>query len=162
MFACGERGLTNESMRSTIRVIVRALMLLCIATAGIVLTPQIGAAGRQDTVKLKGVVLDPQDARIVRASITLENDKLKRVVYSNEEGSFEAQLPAGVYQLTVESNGFKKLHTKALQVKYDDVDDLTIHLEPEPPGIHLYFPDYSLIEPENSPLPEKINPRKIN
>src|SRR5437773_10037741 len=105
------------------RVIMKALILLYCVTAAIVLTPRVGTAGSQELVKLKGVLLDPQDARIVRATVTLENDKLKRQVYSNEEGGFEVQLPIGVYQLTVESNGFTKLLMTSLQVKSDVVDD---------------------------------------
>jgi hypothetical protein len=138
---------------------MRASILLCCVAAAIALTSHIGTARSQDNIKLKGVLLDPQDARIVLAMVTLESDKLKRQVYTNEEGVFEVQLPAGVYQLTVESNGFKKLQMTAVSVNSDDADDLTIHLEPERTGPHGVF-DLQ-IEPENSPLPEKIKPRKI-
>jgi carboxypeptidase family protein len=142
-------------------VIMKALILLCCVTAAIVLTPRNGMAGSQKKVKLKGVLLDPQDARIVHATVTLENDKLKRQVYSNEEGVYEVQLPAGVYRLTVESHGFKELQITMLQVDTDDADDLTIHLEPQRTGPHGYFDFPIRIEPKNSPLPEKIKPRKI-
>lgn len=112
--------------------------------------------------KLKGVLLDPQDARVVHATITLANDKFKRLVYPNEEGIFEAQLPVGVYQLTVDSYGFKILEMEALPIRSDDVNELTIHLEPEPTRPHHYFPNLEIrIEPENAPLPEKFKPRKI-
>jgi len=54
-------------------------------------------AADQSTGKVAGVILDANDARIVKASITMWNGETTRKTKSGDQGEFEVSLPAGSY-----------------------------------------------------------------
>lgn len=65
----------------------------------------------QQTVgQLSGVVTDPSGAVISGATVTIKNQntRVELRVTTDDEGLFKASVPPGVYQITVEANGFRK------------------------------------------------------
>ncbi|MBD0372453.1 MAG: carboxypeptidase regulatory-like domain-containing protein [Pyrinomonadaceae bacterium] len=78
---------------------------------------------------LKGLVSDPNEARVVGAKITLENKQYRFEAGSNDEGAFDVRLPVGEYQLTIESNGFK-VYKKRVRVEADKTDTINVTIWP--------------------------------
>ena len=97
------------------------------------------AARTQDlqTCKVTGVVLDPNEARIVGAIVTVENGSFKREVRSNEEGNFEIELPAGTYQLVVEMEGFKKFKLSPFYASGGASEHVKVRMKVKPPASTL-------------------------
>lgn len=59
------------------------------------------------------------------------------MVQSGEEGDFEAELPAGVYRLSVEMDGFKKFVLSSFRVRARARESVNIHMKVQPPGMPL-------------------------
>ena len=113
-------------------------------------------------VKVKVVLLDPNEALVFQSTMTFESEGLKFVALPNQDGEFQVQLPFGVYRLSVESKGFKRYEVQAFEVKQSGTEDLTIRLDVEQDkGQHLYFPDIERIEAMKAPAAKKMGPRKI-
>ncbi len=101
---------------------------------------------RRDVGKIKGVVVDKNDARVVGATVSIGNAKSRRVVETNEEGEFEAELPAGVYRVRVKANGFRQFVLSPFEVEPGVTRTIDVRLkvatsyglvpavEPEPPA----------------------------
>lgn len=104
------------------------------------------APERRDVGKIKGVVLDKNDARVVGATVSVGNAKSRRAVETNEEGEFEVELPAGIYRVRVKANGFRGFVLWPFEVKPGVTETIDVHLEvatspglvpalePEPPA----------------------------
>lgn len=87
---------------------------------------------KQPTGKIKGLILDLNDARITTANITIESSPkigLKKQLKSGEAGDFEIELPEGIYYLTVEANGFCRFEGWELKVSPQVTEMVNIHLE---------------------------------
>src|SRR5215212_3761785 len=65
------------------------------------------ACGQSSETTLKGIVVDPMEARVGHALITVESKIIKRALECDEVGSFAVQIPAGTYKVVIESPGFK-------------------------------------------------------
>jgi Carboxypeptidase regulatory-like domain len=147
-----KRGLTMR---------VEIILSCCLALTFVPIHQGVASPG-QDAVKVSGVLLDPQDARVVSATIIFRNKSFNRKAHLNDEGVFEIRLPVGTYEFTVESYGFKTFRIETLQVKTEGIGGMTIQLEPirerEP---HPIGGNEERIEPEKSPVGEKIKPKKI-
>ncbi len=90
------------------------------------------SAGLQTPMsRLAGVVLDVNEARIVGATITIENAQMKKIGRSDDEGRFEVELPEGAYQITVEQPGFKKYRLPSFELTTPSV--VNIRMEVQPP-----------------------------
>ena len=83
------------------------------------------------TSRVAGVVFDANDARIVGATITVENAEVKKIVRSDDEGQFEVSVPSGTYHVTVEQPGFKRFRLP--QFKVETSARLNIRMEVQPP-----------------------------
>jgi hypothetical protein len=79
--------------------------------------------------KLEGVVVDTNEARIVKASVKIEGRRIKREVISNEEGLFQVELPVGMYQITVYSPGFGVFQRKGVKVQANSTTKVEIPLK---------------------------------
>ena len=88
---------------------------------------------KQGIGKIKGLILDANDARVARAVVRIENAKFKREVKSGAEGNFEVELPAGLYRITVRADGFRKFEYSPFNVKPNASEILNIRLEVQPP-----------------------------
>lgn len=86
--------------------------------------------------RVAGLVLDANEARIVGATITVQNAQVKRVGRSDDEGRFAVSVPSGTYQITVEQHGFKKFQMAGFRVGAES-SELNVHLEVAPPQLPL-------------------------
>ena len=84
--------------------------------------------------KIKGVVLDVNHARIVGATVKIENGRFNRVVQSDDQGMFEVELPAGDYRITVEMDGFKRFVLSPFRVRAGARRSVNIQMEVQPPS----------------------------
>jgi hypothetical protein len=90
------------------------------------------SSAKQPMGKIKGLVLDRNDARVVDATIIIESSPkvgFKRQLKSGETGDFEIKVPAGVYYITVEANGFRRFEGWELKVNPKVTEMINIHLE---------------------------------
>lgn len=81
---------------------------------------QCGLAGTQSTPigKIKGVVVDQNDAILPSAKITITGKGRKWVLTpSPADGRFEAEVPTGTYDIKTEAYQFRTLKQKKIQVK---------------------------------------------
>ena len=70
------------------------------------------------TGKINGVIVDQNDAVILPAKITISGKGRKWVLTPNPaDGRFEAELPAGTYDIKIEAYQFRTLQQKKIQVK---------------------------------------------
>ena len=105
--------------------IAKVLILAVVVCASLSFAQQAG--------RITGVVVDPNDARVVGAAIKIENADFKQTKRSDSEGRFELQVPAGVYNLTVEQSGFKKFRLRDVRVGTETRELGNIKLEVAPP-----------------------------
>jgi hypothetical protein len=69
------------------------------------------------TGKLKGVLEDWQYARILRSCLTVRNKTFQRKILTDELGEFEAELPAGTYEVVFLAPSFRPLRRKNVQIE---------------------------------------------
>jgi len=105
-------------LRLTSLLLVMAMVSIVDATA----LPKPGDG------KIKGAILDVNDARVTNAGITIEGNKIKRVVKSDDQGQFEVSLPAGSYQITVKANGFRRFVYSSLTIHANETEMINIHV----------------------------------
>jgi hypothetical protein len=55
---------------------------------------------------LAGVVLDTNNCAVAGATVTVEGGGAKHTITTGQDGSFNIQLPAGIYRIGAESRGF--------------------------------------------------------
>ena len=91
-------------------------------------------AHKLQTSKIDGTVLDKNDARIAGATIKIENARFSREVLSGDQGDFEVRLPAGVYRITVEMDGFKKLVLSPFRVRAGGSESVSVQMEIKHPA----------------------------
>ena len=100
----------------------------------IVLAFTLSAPARVErTSRLTGVVLDPNGARIPFATITIESAAARREAQTNDEGSFEVELPAGSYKITIEADGFQELKLAHFRVRPNTRESLKVSMKVKPP-----------------------------
>src|SRR5215471_7893498 len=90
------------------------------------------ALGQVVTSSLYGTVVDPNNAVIPGASVTLLNVDRGSTVSRNTDNSGEvtfASLPVGVYIITVEARGFKTLKRSGVSLSAGQEPRLTFILE---------------------------------
>src|SRR5262249_60452733 len=77
-------------------------------------------------------VLDPSGAAIVGAKVTATNINtgLKREATAASDGGYVFPLvPVGVYSVTVEAQGFRRLEQRGIEVRADQSASVPINLE---------------------------------
>lgn len=116
----------------TARLIPAVLLALAFASsvpAGLTHSP---ARGERQS-RIVGVVLDPNGARIPFATVRIENADAKREAYTSDEGSFEVELPAGAYRITVEADGFQKVELASFRARANRRESLKVSMKVKPP-----------------------------
>lgn len=103
-----------------------SLMLLLISQS--LFTP---AMGQEPTVKVRGVVVDWNYARVIVTTILFESGSQTKRVKVNEEGAYEVDLPPGRYLVKASAPGFTERRVK-LQLEPDAPRTLNLMLAPEP------------------------------
>jgi carboxypeptidase family protein len=109
------------------RVLAAFLLLgpLACAAATSAASPRLG--------RIKGIVLDVNQARVVNAVVIVQGGDVKRKVMSDDEGRFEISLPPGSYQITVKAAGFREFTSALLRVEPGKSRALNVHLMVEAP-----------------------------
>jgi len=117
----------------------------------------------QESGRLSGVLLDPQNAVVVRALVTVANDKRKYIAYSDDTGRFQFEIPAASYKVSVEGFGFKQYITDEITVAPSSKIDLSIPLSPIGGPICILIVErvFTPLTKTDAPVAEKIQPRKI-
>ena len=118
------------------------------------------APERRDVGKIKGVVLDKNEARVAGATVSIGNAKSRGAVETNEEGEFEVELPVGVYRVRVKANGFREFVLSSFEVKSGVTEKIDVHLEVA--TSHGLVPAVGSEPPANSPAKTgaKVAPSK--
>lgn len=113
---------------------ILALSFLVMACEVGFATPALSPPAQEvQNVTISGVVLDANDARIVGATIKIENAEVSRQLKSDDEGSFRTDLPPGEYRITVEQRGFRKFVFSPFRAKAGVCELVNIHMEVEVP-----------------------------
>jgi len=72
-------------------------------------------------------------ARVAFATIRIENAGAKREAYTSDEGSFEVELPAGSYRITIEAQGFQKVELASFRARANRRESLKVSMKVRPP-----------------------------
>lgn len=112
--------------------ILSLILLVMICDLGFANQSPSTRAQDQNTT-ITGVVLDVNNARIVGATIRIENAKASRRLKSDDEGNFQVELPQGEYKITAEHQGFKRFELSPFRAKAGVCELLNIHMEVEVP-----------------------------
>jgi hypothetical protein len=90
------------------------------------------ASAQTDTASLSGQVTDPSGGAVAGAAVTLKSKATSssRQATSGADGEYQFSLVApGMYELTVEANGFKEFVTESVQIQVADQSQLNAKLE---------------------------------
>jgi len=136
----------------------RSAVLMLLATAL--------ATAQSDRGTITGTVLDPVNAVVPGAKLTLRNTETGAVseAQSTLTGNFTlASLPAGLYDLTVESAGFKKAVQKGLPVQVDQTLRFDVKLEVGNATESVTVTaDVALLKTENAEQSMNVAGEKVN
>lgn len=100
---------------------------LCIVT--LLLAPMYA---QKSTGTLRGVVTDPSGAVVSGVPVVIHNDAtgLTRTVNTNAQGEYvAAEIPAGVYSITVKAPNFKEVVSNAVELHVASTETLNIQLQ---------------------------------
>ena len=101
------------------------LLFVCL-----LLAPVIGAQEARGTIR--GRVTDPQDAVVPNATVQLANQAtgFTTNLTTNEQGAYQAPyLPLGIYRITAEAKGFKKVLRDQIEVRVNDRLEVNLVLQ---------------------------------
>jgi uncharacterized membrane protein len=108
------------------------VVLLALASAPLLAHATGSARCEERKSRIVGVVLDPNGARIPSAAVRIENAKATREAYTSDEGSFEVELPAGTYRVTVEAQGFRTVEIVSFRARADRRESLEVRMKVKP------------------------------
>ena len=91
------------------------LVLILVFAAS--LAPLSARGSRQQFGKIKGQVVDINDARILRAEVVIAGGGLRWRLTTNDAGEFKTSLPTGEYQFSVEADGFQRFSSQRIEIK---------------------------------------------
>src|SRR5216683_6611249 len=109
---------------------MRVLLWVSVVVVLLVLVPI--ASAQKITGLITGTVTDPSGAAVPGATVTVVNERTSatRSATTNEQGSFSfPELDPGVYTLTVNKTGFKKLTERNVELHVADVTALAVKME---------------------------------
>ena len=94
-------------------------------------SPEQGSA----TVKVKGVITDDVGAVLPNASVIFKLKKYKKSVVARKDGSYEIDLPPGVYQVRVKMQGCHDFKMKEFDARSQGPLTLNVSLKCPPTPI---------------------------
>jgi hypothetical protein len=110
------------------KIILQANSFLCLLIC-ILLTP---ASAQQNSGSLSGTVTDTKAGAVPAATVVARHTEtgLKTETVSTEAGVYVfASLPVGVYEVSVEKTGFKKLNRKNIEIRVAQRQALDLEME---------------------------------
>ena len=128
----------------------------------------VGAApgfSQMNTAEISGIVNDPSGATVANATIEAveAGTQLKYTTVSNASGEFLiAQLPVGVYKLTVTANGFKQLLQSGIVVHAGDKLRQTFSLQlGEQSDLVTVTGEAGLLQVESAAIKDTIQQQQV-
>jgi len=103
------------------------LVLILVFAAS--LAPLSARGSRQQYGKIKGQVVDINDAKILRADVVIVGEGLRWRLTTNDEGEFETLLPTGEYQFSVEANGFRRFSSRRFEIESGETQRFNIKMK---------------------------------
>lgn len=122
---------------------------MALAVMAVFLAIANAATPKDHLGKVKGVISDVHKARVMNAHVTLEGDKSRRRLVTNDAGEFEVALPPGKYLVTVDADGFRLFVSPEFEVKPDKTQKLNIELRVKKP--------VGLVPVSSDPVPREFN-----
>lgn len=120
-----------------------------------------------DPARIVGTLTDPNGAMIPGATVRLRNAKIDRHTTVNAEGAYIfIQIPAGIYDLTINSPGFREQKVKSLVINDNEKIDLDVVIASseyhEMMGVVVDVQEIRTpIDPTSSTVQTTITSRKI-
>src|SRR5215471_13723961 len=105
---------------------------ICLLVLGLVFTPMTSASSQTYTATVTGTVSDPQGAAVpgVKVVATNQGIKLEYTAQTSDAGVYTVPfLPVGVYVLTVEGSGFKKLVSNEIRLEVNQTARVDLQLQ---------------------------------
>jgi hypothetical protein len=98
------------------------ILTIAIPTAFILATlpVRLNTIGEKQRAHLGGVVTDSNEARLAKAKLIIERNHTATTVVTNDDGTFEADLSPGIYQITVGAQGFCRTTRAEFELKPSD------------------------------------------
>ena len=103
--------------------------LFLIVLLAVSLTPAAGHASLKQFGKIKGQIVDVNNARIARADVLIVGEGLRWQLLTNTEGEFQMSLPTGEYQLSIEAPGFRRYASQKFQIKSGKTQSFKIEMK---------------------------------
>ena len=75
--------------------------------------------------KLSGMVLDPNKLYVPGATITIKGRRVRRQLYSADDGSYSIELPPGAYIVRIAHPGFLRVR-RQVQITSNEVANLDV------------------------------------
>jgi len=105
---------------------------ICLLVLGLSFMPTTSASSQTYTATVTGTVSDSQGASVpkVRVVATNQGTKLEYTAQTSDSGVYTIPfLPVGVYVLTVESTGFKKLVSNEITLEVNQTARVDLQLQ---------------------------------
>src|SRR5215475_11889800 len=105
---------------------------ICLLALGLTFMPISSASAQTYTATVTGTVTDSQGAAVhgVKVLATNQGTKLEYTAQTNDSGVYTIPfLPVGVYVLTVESTGFKKLVSNEIKLEVNQTARIDLQLQ---------------------------------
>lgn len=105
---------------------------VCLLILGLIFTPMTSAFSQTYTATVTGTVSDPQGATVpgVRVVATNQGTKLEYTAQTGDSGVYTIPfLPIGVYVLTVEASGFKKLVSNEIKLEVNQTARVDLQMQ---------------------------------
>jgi hypothetical protein len=77
--------------------------------------------------KLTGIVLDPAKVYVRGATVTVKGRRVRRELYSADDGSYSIELPSGIYNVRIAHMGFYPVRRR-VRVQSNGVTTLEVAL----------------------------------
>ena len=88
----------------------------------------IPCSAQNPSGKIKGFVVDWQDARVLGTTITFQNKQFRKTVTVNSDGEYEIELPVGSYVITAQKPNFREYRFKSLKITANKMRTFNIKL----------------------------------
>src|SRR5215813_5912491 len=105
---------------------------ICLLVLGLSFMPTTSASSQTYTATVTGTVSDPQGASVPKVKVIATNQgtKLEYTAQASDSGVYTIPfLPVGVYVLTVEASGFKKLVSNEIKLEVNQTARVDLQLQ---------------------------------
>lgn len=115
--------------RKLFRHSVQLVASLVLAVQLMPLTNRAAPLSRPQPGKIKGQVVDINKARVFKALVIVDGVETHRRLVTDENGEFEISLRPGMYQISVDANGFRRFVSSENEVKAAKTRTIKIQLQ---------------------------------